>query len=613
MSRQRLLSSGAGRNCVLVVLRLLGECPDDSRRESGKQNGEQMTQATEAKPPFKDPRPAAERVVQLAQRVRTGDILLPRFQREFVWKPHQMLNLLDSVARNYPIGSMLLWQSKQPLANERSIAGLEIAAAKPDYPVNYLLDGQQRLSTICGALHWTPGEPNSVWNMAYDLKSERFLHLNTVEEPALHVVPLRYLANPSTYFSRLTGLGPDLTVRAKSLFDRFTDYQVAIVTLGDMSIEDVAPVFERINSTGTRLTIVDLMRAATWSPTFDLVDSIDGILESLAPKNFGSIDRKTILRAVAAAAELGFDKAAIDDLRKREQHYLEQDVAVTLEASKRAVDFLTTEIGCPGATALPYVNQFPVLCELFRRTPIPTSSQYAAIKRWFWRTTLASYFGGWNTGQMAADRQSVIRFANGQSSEIANSGTIPTESIWQVREFRSNSATSKMLALMLGQRKPRDLLTGQNINPAKSLAWNNDKEYHHFFPKKFLDGLGVTPRRANAVANIVMLTSSSNVKILAKPPSQYLQEIAADVGEDELRARLLLSLVDDAAYEAARADDYEAFLSARSATLQAHALDLAGADDKGTPVPAGASDALLNEAIDTGEDELDDSDSESSD
>lgn len=91
-------------------------------------------------------------------------------------------------------------------------------------------------------------------------------------------MPLRHLSNPSTYFSRLTGLDEWLGTRARGLFDRFTDYQVAIVTLGDMSIKDVAPVFERINSTGTPLTIVDLMRAATWSPTFDLVDSMDEIL-----------------------------------------------------------------------------------------------------------------------------------------------------------------------------------------------------------------------------------------------------------------------------------------------------------------------------------------------
>jgi hypothetical protein len=570
----------------------------------GQTEGEHMSEIPGVKPAFKDPKPAAERIVQLAQRVLSGDILLPRFQRSFVWNRKQMLDLLDSVARNYPIGSMLLWQSRQQLASESNIAGLAVQNSKADYPLNYLLDGQQRLSTICGALYWEPGEADSIWNIAYDLKLGKFLHLSTTDEPALHVVPLRYLSNPSSYFSRLLGLDSELAAKARNLFDRFTDYQVAIVTLGDMSIQDVAPVFERINSTGTPLTIVDLMRAATWSPTFDLVDAIDAILEALEPKRFSGIDRKTLLRAVAAAAELGFESAAIDDLRDRTEPQLQNDVAATLEASKRAADFLATQIGAPGAKSLPYANQFAVLVEVFRRLPLPTSDQYAAIRRWFWRTTLASYFGGWNTGQMASDRQAVIKFANGETAEIQNSGTIPTGSIWSVREFRSNSATSKMLALMLGHHKPVDLKTGQKIDVAKSLSWSNDKEFHHLFPKAFLRGIGVLPRRANSIANIVMLSSISNIQIRDRAPSVYLAEICGDVGEAELRSRLAACLVDEASYQAALADDFEGFIKARSAHLQTTALALVGVDRTG---------ALIGGAETSSAVAADDSDSDSSD
>ena len=54
----------------------------------------------------------------------------------------------------------------------RSIAGLEIADRSPTYPWNYLLDGQQRLSTVCGVLYWTPDNKGSVWNVAPMLRSE---------------------------------------------------------------------------------------------------------------------------------------------------------------------------------------------------------------------------------------------------------------------------------------------------------------------------------------------------------------------------------------------------------------------------------------------------------
>src|SRR5262245_49973147 len=104
----------------------------------------------------KDPKPTAERVEQVAHRVLMGDSVLAEFQCPFVWKRRQILELVDSIYRNYPIGSMLLWESTQRLASKRAIADLEVADRGEKYPINYLLDGQQRLSTLCGVLFWQP-------------------------------------------------------------------------------------------------------------------------------------------------------------------------------------------------------------------------------------------------------------------------------------------------------------------------------------------------------------------------------------------------------------------------------------------------------------------------
>ncbi len=242
-------------------------------------------------PPFSDPKPSVERISLLARRVLEADILLPKFQRDFVWTRKQILDLLDSVAKNYPIGSVLLWQSTTALENERSIAGLQVKERRPGYPVNYLLDGQQRLSSICGALYWNPDPSDgaSVWNISYDLKLRKFVHLSTLEASLMHHIPVRLIPDPSAFFRRVAAIqDAELERRADQLFNRFQDYMVAAVTLGDISIHEVAPIFERINSTGTPLTVVDLMRAATWKPDFDLRDSIDEILSVFwIRKNFG--------------------------------------------------------------------------------------------------------------------------------------------------------------------------------------------------------------------------------------------------------------------------------------------------------------------------------------
>src|SRR5262249_44427565 len=189
-------------------------------------------------PPSRAPEPTVDRIEELAGRILRGDILLPKFQRDFVWEKHQIIDLLDSIANNYPIGSVLLWRSREVLRSERSIADLEIAPTQQDYPVNYLLDGQQRLSTICGALYWQGKEPDSRWNLAYDLRTKTFLHLDTLDDPPLHQVRLNKLTDPSAYFLHVSSLhalkAADVGLlegRAKELFDRFKDYKVATVTL----------------------------------------------------------------------------------------------------------------------------------------------------------------------------------------------------------------------------------------------------------------------------------------------------------------------------------------------------------------------------------------------
>ena len=323
--------------------------------------------------------------------------------------------------------------------------------------MNYLLDGQQRLSTICGALFWTGIDPKSPWNIGYDLRAQSFKHLDTLEDPAQHIVRLTKLADPSAYFKHVASLDnlaasdkAELKSRADVFFNRFKNYKLASVTLGDMSIQDVAPIFERINSQGTALTIVDLMRAATWSMDFDLIDGIESIQSELADKGFADVDRKAVLRNLSAATGGAFSADSISDhLRNHSPEALKMGVESTKQAYKRTVDFLSTQINIPNADVLPYINQLVVLAEIFRQIPSPNAGQLNAIKIWFWRTSQGEYFSGWNTGMMARDLQAVTKFAT-QGGDIAVPASKPGDNVWVQKTFRMNNAHSKLLAIVLG-------------------------------------------------------------------------------------------------------------------------------------------------------------------
>ncbi|MEU3275579.1 DUF262 domain-containing protein [Streptomyces antibioticus] len=540
------------------------------------------------------PEPTIAPITSLASRVLSGDIVLPKFQRAFVWTPQQILYLLDSVRRNYPIGSLLMWRTTAKLASGHEIAGLDTVPQHEGAPVHYVLDGQQRLASLVGAL---PGS-GPIWDIAYDLEREEFLHRAEDTPTGPHIVPVRHLISASTMISWIRRDNPpdELQERAQALSDQFAHYQVPVVTLLDVSEEDSARIFERINSTGTSMDIVDLIRAGTWSRDFDLKDEIEQLLQVLDAKNYGRVDAKTLLRTISAAAGFGFSTKSIHELRGLERQRLRSAVAEAGKAAERAVDFLSTQIGTPQADALPYYNQFAVLVELFRQLPRPTAAQYDAVARWFWLTASGEYFKGWRESQMGPDLTAVTQFAAGRSTEIETGAALPRSVLWQRAQFSRQNAPSKLLVLLMSYEKPLDLETGRLIDVADALSWQNTKQFHHFFPRAYLRSEGVSAAGANVCGNLIMLSAITNNWISDRRPSDYLKDLAAWHGEEKLRARLRTCLIEEDAYQAALRNDYDGFLRARSETLHRRLLELIGsaADSGGEAdgaLPGTASDA----------------------
>src|SRR5947208_2791622 len=105
--------------------------------------------------------------------VRDGEIKVPQFQRPFVWKSEQALTLLDSIGSNYPIGSLLLWKTREKLAVERDIGDFRLPETEELSPTDYVLDGQQRLTVIYAALGAGPNE--SGFSASYNLLDEEFV------------------------------------------------------------------------------------------------------------------------------------------------------------------------------------------------------------------------------------------------------------------------------------------------------------------------------------------------------------------------------------------------------------------------------------------------------
>jgi uncharacterized protein with ParB-like and HNH nuclease domain len=100
--------------------------------------------------------------------VPRGQIRIPAFQRGFIWDSDQVAFLMDSVYKQYPFGSLLLWRTREQLRHERSLGPFRLPDRNPDYPIDYVLDGQQRLTSLFGVFQGEiDPDPSIPWEKIY--------------------------------------------------------------------------------------------------------------------------------------------------------------------------------------------------------------------------------------------------------------------------------------------------------------------------------------------------------------------------------------------------------------------------------------------------------------
>lgn len=508
---------------------------------------------------YRDPKPDIQRIEELVTGVKNGDIKLPKFQRPFVWKRKEVLKLLDSIYRGYPIGSILLWYTSEKLSSERTIAELEISSDREIYPTNYLLDGQQRLSSLCGALYWNGSNTDSIWNIAFDLDKEEFIHPK--DEVKIEYFPLNKLLNTSDFINQCKSFEAHskrekFFKTAEKLLRSIKDYKIAVVKIGDMTINEVAPIFERINSTGRKLTIVDLMRAATWKGGFDLNDAINTVRKVCETFDYFDIPDSHILRNISACAGLGINREDIDKLRLKTSDQLEIASDKCSNAYSNAISFLKDNFPLPTYEFIPYGLQLTFLVEFFNLENHPMKEQKEELIKWFWTTAFSRHFGTSNTGQNARDLENIRKFAVGKSKSIPIDRDILLDR-FVFDEFRLNIANSKTFALLLATRNPISLLSGERINLRETLSGVNRFDFHHLIPMQLFPETNL-----NVCINICLLSRKDNAQLSNHRPSQYFAEIL-DKHKESVTNIMQSNYIDSNCIEALLKDNIQQFFNYR--------------------------------------------------
>jgi hypothetical protein len=54
------------------------------------------------------------------------------------------------IYKGYPFGTAILWRTREQLKSDRHLGPFPLPDCDPDYPLDYVLDGQQRITSIFG-------------------------------------------------------------------------------------------------------------------------------------------------------------------------------------------------------------------------------------------------------------------------------------------------------------------------------------------------------------------------------------------------------------------------------------------------------------------------------
>ena len=419
---------------------------------------------------------------KLVERIAAGKIRVPRFQRAFVWKQADLHALLDSVIRGFPIGSILVWDTEETIETTGRVGLVEVDPP-PAGQVSYLLDGQQRVSTLAGTLLLPEREESIVdqvdWCVYCDLDNREFIRAPAGGVEPQHF-PVRSLLNTAGFFAacrRITSGIDDraLVLRwlneADRLANAFRNYQLPLIHIRDADLDSAVTVFARLNRTGRKMTADEMVSALTYREgQFHLAKKLDEFKDELYGKGFGNLDRVLLLRAVLAALDRDIYAKDWADLMVKDtvREKLPKVFNLAADGIRGALRFLR-DLGVTSDRLLPYGLQLVLLGEFFRLCPRPADKVVELLNRWFWVTSFTGWFGGVNTAQAT--------HALGEIRDLAR-GTWTGFSIVDLdaqaqpfpKRFDGRSARVRAFLLYLASLRPRSLRSEKALDPGQLLS-----------------------------------------------------------------------------------------------------------------------------------------------
>ncbi len=507
----------------------------------------------------------------LIEQVQQGQVRVPAFQRGFVWDPDRIAFLMDSIYKGYPFGSAILWQTKEKLNSERRLGPFELPEPVADFPISYVLDGQQRLTSIFGTFQTDlqPVEGES-WPRIYfdmtasaDLQESQFLALQDDEVDLLRHFPVDTFFDTTAYRRATTGLSDKQAEAIDSVQAIFKEAKIPTQDIVTDNRGKVAIVFERVNRLGIELDVLQLLSAWTWSEEFDLQTRFSTLAEELAPFGFGEVgdDSNLLLRCCAAVVA---GDAAPNTLMSMSGTEVRDRFDEIENGIRGAIDFVRSHLGIQKLGNLPYPAALVPLCVFFAHkdgsSRTVSDDQRSVLLRWLWRAFFSRRFSAGVLRNLKRDIEEVTKLRAGKPSALADITVNVEPDFFKEKRFSVSAVDSKTFVLLLVNAEPLSFVSGSPVSLSKVLSAYNRSEFHHLMPQAYLaKEHGIDTAGATVLANFAMISASDNKTLGGVAPSSYRSKMPSAKVDDILaHAVCPPSLFDD---------DFNTFLDERADML----------------------------------------------
>lgn len=515
---------------------------------------------------------------QLVDEIERRYIRLPEMQRQYVWQQTRVRDLLDSLYRGYPSGTILTWETDEEVAT-RDFAVNQNESERQSFEL--LLDGQQRLTSLSAILRGEPvkvrgrkrpidilfnlehpGNLEEITEVFEDEETEDDTDSDPDESTAdanedeilkrfdrmAFVVHTKQLAklphwisvtevfkeSSDAPFLKEAGLESmedprydKYTSRLKRLRDiKNYNYRVHVLDR-DKSYEEVTEIFVRVNSLGAKLRSSDLALAqvtAKWRNSLRIFQKFEAECINLDFDLGLAIHLKNLV--TFATGQSHFNTVGSIPKEKLEAAWVDAKKAMHF-----ALNFLKSNAGIDS----PVLLSSPFI--------IITLARYGYLKNYdltleeatrlhYW-VLMASVKGRYSRGssQTLLDQdlttlrrdKSIDALLQTLKTQVGRLEILPTD----LENRNSRSAYFKTMFMAFRKDDARDWYD-QLVISLKHSGAQHALQFHHIFPQSVLKKRDMSNQKIGDICNLAFISGHENRRIGNKKPSEYLPEVSTD-------------------------------------------------------------------------------------